>query len=84
MKLIKIKKDTVTLVEYGKVNRVRLFFLGVLIWTEHHAIEAKVQHEEKYQRANISEMEDYLEWRQRLKMGNISDEDFINILNSRF
>ena len=80
----KVIKDKVTLKEFGMVERVRLFIFGILVWTEYHAIEAKVQHEEKNHRANISEMEGYLEWRERLKMGNVSDEDFINILNTRF
>lgn len=84
MKIRKTIRDKVTLKEFGRVERIRVLVLGILIWTEYHAIEAKVQHEERNHRANLAEMDDYLEWREKLKMGNVSDEDFINILNTRF
>lgn len=80
----KVIKDKVTLKEFGRVERVRLFIFGILVWTEYNALEAKVQHEERNHRANIAEMEDYLEWRETLKMGNVSDNDFVNILNKKF
>ena len=44
----------------------------------------KLENLEKEYKKENAEMDDYLEWREKLKMGNVSDEEFINILNTRF
>ena len=46
--------------------------------------DVAIQKEETNINHNIQELNDYIEWRNRLKLGSIDDDTFLQILNARF
>lgn len=70
--------------EFGKINQVTYYFLGVKFWTENYLIEIEPIKEEPKYSYDIEEMTGYMEWRQKMHLMRLEDEEFMQIINTRF
>ena len=70
--------------EFGKINQVAYYFLGVKFWTENYLIEIEEKPEELKYSYDIEEMTGYMEWRQKMHLMRLDDDTFSQILHSRF
>lgn len=70
--------------EFGKINQVTYYFLGVKFWTENYLIEIEPIKEEPKYSYDIKEMTGYMEWRQKMHLMRLEDEEFMQIINTRF
>ena len=70
--------------EFGKINQVTYYFLGVKFWTENYLIEIEEKPEELKYSYDIEEMTGYMEWRQKMHLMRLDDDTFSQILHSRF
>ena len=70
--------------EFGKINQVSYYFLGLIFWTENYLIEIEPIKEEPKYSCDIEEMTGYMEWRQKMHLMRLDDDTFSQILHSRF
>ena len=86
MKKITQKKSKKYNPDFGWINQISFFIFGFKFWTENHLIEISEpdEAEEKENIHNLEEMAMYAEWREKLGLMRLNDDDFVQILNSRF
>lgn len=84
MKIITTKTAKKFNPEYGWVEQVKFFIFGFYFWTEIHAIEILPQVTEPQHLADLEEMAMYQEWRAKMKTMRLSDDEFLQIINTRF
>jgi len=88
MKAFKIRKRSIR--KDGRIFEQTIFYplglkrLGFILWSDPKVCEVQEKSTEEYIRHEMKEMEQYLEWRDKLKLGHIDNETFEQILNSRF
>ena len=84
MKLFTRKTAVKLSPEFGKINQVTYYFLGLRFWSENYLIEIEEKPEELKYSYDIEEMTGYMEWRQKMHLMRLDDDKFSQILHSRF
>lgn len=83
-KLITTKETKKFSNEYGWLRVITYYFLNVRFWSEHYLLFEPKQEEKPIKRHEIAEMEDYQDWREKMHLMRLSDDEFMQIINSRF
>ena len=85
MKLFTTKEKKVHTKDCGWVRITTYYLLGIPYFNVPEVMhEARQEQEEPLSRRNLDEANDYLKWREKLNLGSIDDDTFIQIINTRF
>lgn len=84
MKIITQKSANKFSPEYGWINQISFFIFGFKFWTENHLIEIEKEPEAPKYSYDLEEMTGYQEWRQKMHLMRLDDEQFTQIINTRF
>lgn len=84
MKIITTRKANKIHPEYGKVLQVTFYIFNLKFWTENNPVEVDHPEEKFKYDYDLEEMTGYAEWREKMKLMRLSDEEFTQIINTRF
>lgn len=82
MNILTKKTKKVHSPEYGWLEQVKYYVFGFCIMTENNPINPFPEGEKTAH--DIEEMAMYQEWREKMKLMRLEDDEFIQILNTRF
>lgn len=78
MKLITTKRRLRFIAEYGRIEEITFYLFGVKFWTENHI--APIEDDEQVRRNfDLEEMTGYEDWRRRMNLMRLTDEQFNRI-----
>ena len=84
MKIITTQTKKVFSPEYGWINQITFFIFGFKFWTENHLFEIEKEPEAPKYSYDLEEMTGYQEWRQKMHLMRLEDDEFMQIINTRF
>lgn len=84
MKILTTKKAMKFHPEFGRVEQITYHLFGVKILTENFLPEAEPQQPEIKNDPDLEEMTGYIEWRAKMKVMSLTNEQYTNVANTRF
>lgn len=81
MKILTQRKKKVFSPDYGWLEQVKYYVFGFCVMTENNPIEAFTEERTVH---DLEDMAMYQEWREKMKLMRLEDDDFVQILNTRF